>query len=61
MLDPLRDKSCFLFTQFPLNGITLHAPSTLGKVEAASSRIRVKNQIKLTLFAVNVPKSYTKS
>ena len=40
----------------PLNGITLHAPLTRRKVEASSPRIRVKNQVKFTLFAVNVPK-----
>ena len=42
------------------NGIILHAPLTRRKVEASSPRIRVKNQVKFTLFAVDVPKQYTK-
>ena len=40
----------------PLKEITLHAPLTSRKVEASSPRIRVKNQVGFTLFAVNAPK-----
>ena len=44
----------------PLYGITLHAPLTHRKFEASSPRIRVKIQVEFTLFAVDVPKSYTR-
>ena len=36
----------------PLNGIKLHTPVTHRKVEASNPRIRVKNEVKFTLFAV---------
>ena len=53
MMHPLRAHA-------PLNGITLHAPLTYRKVEASSPRIRVRNQVKFTLFVANLPKPYTK-
>ena len=39
-----------------LNMIKLHAPLTRRKVEASSPRIRLIEQVKFTLFAVNIPK-----
>ena len=67
----MKDKECYFseiekqFDFYPitpvkgtprLNGITLHAPLTRQKVEASNPRVRVKNHVKFTLFAVNVPR-----
>ena len=56
---PVKGAPC-LRAHAPLNGITLHAPLTRRKVEASSTMISVKKQIKFTLFAINVLKSCTK-